>query len=230
MEKINLKSKSREVTGRKVRSLRREGSIPAVLYGHGVENLNLSLNAHDFDKIFKQAGSNTIIDLNVDEGKDPKNVLIHKLDHDPVTGQIRHVDLYAVKMTTKLKAQVPVHFTGEASAVHQLGGTLLTHKDELEVECLPGDLPQSFEVSLDVLDSFEASIHVSDIAAPEGVEILDDAEDTVAVVEPPRSEEEMAELDKPIEEALPEEEGAEPAEGEGEAVTGEASEETEVKE
>ncbi|MEK7447724.1 MAG: 50S ribosomal protein L25, partial [Patescibacteria group bacterium] len=100
----------------------------------------------------------------------------------------------------KITASIPLNFTGDSKAVIDLSGSLITNKSEVEVECLPADLPHEIEVDISVLEDFEAVIHVKDIKVPEGVEIKDDLEETVALVEPPRSEEELAELEEPVEE------------------------------
>jgi large subunit ribosomal protein L25 len=126
---------------------------------------------------------------------------------------------------------VPLHFIGESPAVFQQEGSLFKNIEEVEVETLPANLPPHIEIDISILDDFSKSIHISDIKAPEGVEILEDAEQLICKVDPPRSEEEMAALDEEIGEAIPEgaaEEGAEATEGE--AKEGEVSAEAESKE
>lgn len=203
MDKIILTATKRDETGKKNRLLRESGQVPAVVYGHGEKPRSIKVDARLMDKTFAKAGGNKIIGLKVDEGKD-ENVLIHEIQQDGRTGAILHADLYLVKMDEKIRTEIPLHFVGESTAVYQLEGTLVKNIEEVEVEALPGDLPESIEVDISVLDDFEKSIHVSDLKIPADVELLAEAEDLVARVEPPRSEEELAELDAEVEETLPE--------------------------
>lgn len=221
MEKKTLKVQKRETVGKAVRAMRKEGIVPAVVYGKGKENQNLSVSLHDFNLIYKEVGSSAIITLAIDGGE--KNVLIHDVSLNPVTNVPEHIDFYEVSMTEKITAVVPLHFAGDSAAVIELQGSLLTNKDEVEVECLPADLPQNIEVDISVLTDFEKDIHISDLKVPDGVEVKDDPEELVANVEPPRSEEELAELEEPIE--APEMEGAEEGALGEEAAEGEEGEE-----
>lgn len=217
IDKFKLKAQPRTATGRKVGALRREGNIPAVLYGKGKENLNLSITEHDYLRLFREAGTSSIVLLDI-EGDGQKNVLVQEIQFNPLTGGADHIDFYEVSMTEKLTTNVPLHFVGDSAAVIDLQGSLVTNTTEVEVECLPADLPHEIEVDITVLSDFEAVIHVSDLKVPAGVEVKNDPEEVVAVVEAPRSEEEMAELDEEIEAPeLPEaEQGGEEAPAEGE--------------
>ncbi|NIM47619.1 MAG: 50S ribosomal protein L25 [Candidatus Aenigmarchaeota archaeon] len=230
METITLKAKKREVVGKKVKKLRKEGFLPAVLYGRDTKNENLSILKAEFEKIFKKAGLNKIVSL-VIEGEGKKNVLIHEPQVDPVTNNPLHVDLYQVKMTEKITTNVPLVFIGESKAVREMDGTLVKNRDEIEVECLPTDLPSGIEVDITSLIDFESTIHIKDLKIPAGVTVLDDPEETVALVEPPRSEEELAELEEPVvEEISTEEEAKEEVLVEGEVEEGRAPEETQKEE
>lgn len=219
MEKITLHTTKREA-GKNLGQMRRDGLVPAVIYGQGKEPQALTVSLHDFIKVFREAGHSTIIQLNV-EDSGQKNVLIHRTSSDPVKGTPTHIDFLEISMKEKITTKVPLAFIGESSAVIELGGNLVTNKDEVEIECLPGNLPQEIEVDLTPLVDFEVAIHVSDIVAPTGVEIKDEAEEMIATVEPPRSEEEMAELEEPVgEQEMPEAE-----QGEAEEETKEESQE-----
>ncbi len=198
MEKVTLKANIRANVGKAIQTLRASGMVPCNVYGKGKKNLNLSVSLHDIEKIFRETGTTSILLLDI-ENEGIKNVLIHDLSFNPVTSKIEHVDFYEVSMTEKITTNVPLSFTGDSSAVIDLQGSLLTSKDEVQVECLPGNLPHSIEVDISVLSDFDTVIHISDIKSPEGVEILDDPEETVVFVEAPRSEEEMAELEEPVE-------------------------------
>jgi len=219
MEKIKLQAKKREIFGKQVSSLRREGLVPVVLYGKGKENMSLSVDKKEFDRVYKMSGGSTIIQVEID-GEKTKNVLVKEVAHNPVNDSIIHADFYQIKMSEKITAQIPLNFIGDSKAVIDLGGSLITNKSEVEIECLPADLPHEIEVDISVLEDFESVIHLKDIKVPEGVEIKDDIEETVANVEPPRSEEEMAELEEPVEAGeMPEAEQGQ-AEGTEEAAEG----------
>lgn len=191
----SLTAELRTLAGHQVKALRRNGQVPAVVYGNIKENLSLSLNQHDFEKLFNEAGFSTLINLKVD-GEKPVKVLIHDIQQEPLRGTIQHVDLFAVNMKEKLTTEVPLEFIGTADAVDLLGGIFLTVKDTLEIECLPDDLPQSIQVDISSLKTFEDSIRVKDLVLPEGVTTDSDLEDTIASVSEPISEEELAALDE----------------------------------
>ena len=197
MEKINLK-----VTLRGEENLKQErekGMIPAVLYGQKKENKSLWLEELAFGKVFEKAGENTVVVLDL-EGGAKDNVLICDYQIDPLSGKFRHVDFLRIIMKEDVETNVPLVFVGEAPAVKEKGGILIKVLDEVEVKCLPGNIPQEFEVDLTKLVNFEDVIAISDLAIPEGVEILDDPETVIASVSEPRSEEELAELNEKVEE------------------------------
>ncbi len=198
-----LVAHKRDVHGKKNAKLRAEGKVPAVVYGHDVKSESLALDARELERVYHRAGGNKIIDLKVGEGA-VKSVLIHDVQHDAQRGHLLHADLYVVRMDEELTTEVPLHFVGESTAVYQQEGSLLKDLDTVTVECLPGDLPESIEVDISVLDDFEKTITVADLAVPKGVKFLDDPETLVAKVEAPRSDEEMAELDEEVAQVLPE--------------------------
>lgn len=208
MNQLVLEASPREIVGKKVKTLRADGKLPAVLYGHGLAPQLITISTHDFETTFHAAGQNTLLELKI-EGDKTYNVLIHDLARDSVHDRPLHVDFYRVKMDEEIRTNVPLHFTGESTAVFQDGGSLLTSLEELEIETLPAHLPSSLEVDISVLDDFEKTITVADIPAPANVKILNDPEELIARVEPPRSDEELAELDSEIVEDIPGEEGAE---------------------
>lgn len=211
MEKINIIAHKRDVFGKKLHALRSTGNVPAIIYGQEKEPEPISVNAHEFSRIYATAGHNTIIDLKVDQSASD-NVLIQDISTDPVTGDITHADFYRVNMNQEIRTSVPLHFVGESPAVYQDEGTLLTNIEEVEVETLPGKLPANIEVDISGLDDFEKTIHVSDLIVPEGVKLLVEDEELVCKVDPPRSEEEMEALNEDIVEEIPAEEGEEATE------------------
>ncbi len=198
MEKIQLKTLQRDTEHRTAKALYKEGLVPAELYGHNIKNLHLSVNQIEFEKVLRRAGESTIIELQLPEGG-PRNVLIQDVERHYLTNQPIHIDFYEVKMTEKLTANVPIEFIGESHAVKALGGTLVKALNEVEVECLPGDLPHQFEVDISSLDNFEKQILVKDLKVSNQVEIKADPEEMIAAVQPPRDVE--AELASNIDEA-----------------------------
>lgn len=206
-----LAAEHRDVTGKQVSRLRRDGRLPAVVFGHGLELVNLSLDAHEFELLRRHIGPNALIDLSID-GKKPKPVLIHGLGVHAVTRRLLHADLFAVRMTEELTVDVPIIVTGESKAVSLLGGTLVHAVDSVKVRALPDHLPQSFELSIEPLVDFEGVLHVRDLVVPADVTLLADPDEPVAHVIAPRVEEVAA----PAAEAVPAE--AAPAAAAGETV------------
>ncbi|HEY8109149.1 MAG TPA: 50S ribosomal protein L25 [Patescibacteria group bacterium] len=219
MADYTLKAEPREETGKQVGRLRRDGKVPAVLYGHGVKPRNLTLVRGELERVYHKAGGSTVVGIKLDKGEE--NALIQEVQHDPRTGRYLHADLYRVRMDEKIKATVPLAFEGTALAVRELDGTLLTNLNEVEVECLPGDLPSEIVVDVGTLKTFEDSITVGDLKVASGVEIHAEEDASVATVTPPRTQEELEALDEEDTEGKVEDtevEGAdeEGAEGEGE--------------
>jgi len=202
MNDFSLIAQKREISGKKVRRLRSAGQLPAVAYGHDSKSEALTLDAKTTERVYAHAGSSKLVELKVEGGK-MRNVIFHDVQLSPRTGAIIHADLYIVRMDELLKAEVPLHYHGESTAVYQDEGTLVKNLDTVEIECLPGDLPEAIEVDISVLDDFDKTIMVSALKIPKGVTLLTEDPDTtlVAKVDPPRSEEEMAELDATIDEA-----------------------------
>ena len=190
-----LKASPREILGRKTKNLRKNGQIPAILYGRNFKNIPLSLDAAEFDKVFNTAGGSTLVALET-KGQEPVKILIHEPQRDPVTDKIIHADLYKVDMTQEIHTEIPLEFMGTSPAVEDLEGNLITNKDALEVECLPDKLVSEIKVDISSLKTFENLIKISDLNIPEGIKILADPEEIVAQVTPPRSEEELEEMEK----------------------------------
>lgn len=189
---IPLKAKTRTTLGKKIKHLSRQGLLPGVIYGFRVDNTPLEINAKDFRKAYEQAGSTTLVDLTIDE-KTPVKVLIQDVNLTPVWDRFAHVDFFAVDLTEKIKAMIPVELVGESPAAIDLGANIITNKHEIEVEALPTDLIHSVEVDISGLKSFDDIIHVKDLKLPVTLTVLDDPEEVVILVTEPRSEEELAE-------------------------------------
>jgi large subunit ribosomal protein L25 len=204
MEKIELEAAKRVARGKKNSGLRQEGKVPAVVYGHGLKSESVEIDAKVLERVYRDAGGNKIIALKVGEGR-PRSVLIYDVQRGAARSELKHVDFYAVKMDELLKTEIPLHFTGESTAVYQDEGTLIKNLESVEVECLPGDLPESIEVNISTLDDFEKTITLADLEMPHGVKLVsEETEQLVAKVEAPRSDEELAKLDEAVVEEVPE--------------------------
>lgn len=207
---IQLNATKRDAHGRGAsQKLRAQKIIPAVLYGHGKETMSIQLEAVPFDKVYKQAGESTLIDLMI-EGSAPVKAIIHDITHDPLGTDVRHVDFYQVNMAEKIKAEVELVFEGVAPAMKELGGILIKNMTHVEIESLPGNLPHHLPVNIETLKTFDDIIRVADLKVPEGVEILNDKNDSVVLVEAPRTEEELAALNEAVVEDVASVESAKP--------------------
>ncbi len=211
MQTLELKAQKRAGFGKKTKKLRQEGFVPAELYGKGVENIHLTLNGPEFEKVYKEGGENTIVNIQVDGETRP--VLIHDVQIDPVSQQFLAVDLYQVNLDEKITTNVPLEFVGESHAVEELEGVLIKALDEVEIEALPMNIPHSIEVDISVLDDFHKSITVADLKVTGDFVIKTDPETGVASVAEPREEEEEPTEEMSVEDVLVEgekkEEGAE---------------------
>jgi large subunit ribosomal protein L25 len=188
MEKVVLKADARQVIGKQVKALRREGLLPAVIYGRGIEPMPISLGLHEASRVLPGVSSSQLIEVEVD-GK-PHTTLVRERQRHPITGALLHIDFQEVSMTETLRTVVSFHLHGEAPAVTRYGGILVSGLEELLVECLPGDLPEHIEVDISSLQEIGDAIHVRDIQAPAGVEILSDPEDMIVLITAPSAAEE----------------------------------------
>lgn len=201
-----LQASSRTVTGKKVAYLRRDGRLPAVVYGRGLASDSVSVDAHEFEQLRRHAGPNTLIDLTIDGGK-ATPILVQGVQLHRVTRQPLHADLYVVRMTEELTVDVPLVSEGTSDAVENAGGMLLHVLENVRVRALPDHLPQSIHYTIESLATFDDAIYVRDLAIPADATLLTDGDEIVAKVLPPRVEEEVAPA-------------AEATEGEGEAAQG----------
>lgn len=172
------------------RRLLRSGYVPAVLYGHGVTNLILAVEAKALGKMLPRLSSSTLLSLSVGEG-DVRRVLVQDVQQHPLTGEPVHVDFHQVQLTEKIKAKVPLRAVGVSPAVKDHGGVFVQSVNEIEVEALPQDLPSEIPVDLAKLATFQDRITVVDLTVPGNVEVHAKPEEVVAVVMPPRTEEEL---------------------------------------
>lgn len=171
---LTLEGERREALGRHVKALRREGITPANLYGRGAESISFQAEARALDKLVTDGGRGSLVELTIDGEK--HQTLLRGLQRHPVTRAILHADFYIVEMNRPVQTTVPVHLVGDAPAA-RLPGAVITHlTHEVTIECLPANIPAAVELDVTVLEELEMSLHVSDITAPEGVEILTDSE------------------------------------------------------
>ena len=198
----------REVIGKANRRLAHENRIPAVLYGPGRETISLSVDRHDFELLMSHhAASSIIVELQVEGEKKPINAMIRELQTSPVKGDIVHVDFLVIQMDVAVHASITLRYINDPAGV-KAGGVLTTNFHEINVEAKPGDLPEAIDVDVSSLEIGD-TLHVSDIVAPTGVTILDDADEVLVSVQPPRVE---VEEEVVVEEAEPELIGGKPEE------------------
>ncbi len=197
---LTLKAKIRKETGKKVKKLRENGILPAVLYGPKIKNQSLGIDMKEFEKIFKEAGENTLVNLEVAGSQEKYLVLIHNLVNNPLTDAALHVDLYQPSLDEKIEADIPVILQGESLAVKELGGTLIKNLSTIKIKALPQHLPKEIVIVISGLNTFEDRILVKDLKMAQGMEILKEANEIVVSVAPPEKVEE--ELAKPVEEKV----------------------------
>ena len=217
-ETITLTLSPREVTGKKVKGLRREGLVPVHLYGGTTPSSALQVEAGSLRRILARVGGNVPLTVEV-AGTEGENIcFVREVQRHPVTEELLHVDFLRVEATQTVTADVPIILDGEAPAVRNLGGTLAHPLQTLTVQAIPMDMPAELHVDVSGLEGFEAAVRVRDIVVGEGVEVLTDGNEMVARVMQPRLEEEFEVVtgEEEIEEGevVEGEEAAEAAEGE----------------
>ena len=206
MEQIELLVTTREVLGKKVGALRRQGIIPAHLFGRDIESVALQCDTAQLQRVLAQAGKTRLISLRLDKARKPRNVLVREIQRDLITGSLLHVDFYQVGMAAEIKVEVPIVLVGEAPALKSKGNILMQELSSLAIGCLPGEIPASVEVDLSALTEAGQAIHVKDIMLGEGITVFSDPEHMVLKINvlPIEKVEEVAEAPEAAQ--LPEEE------------------------
>jgi large subunit ribosomal protein L25 len=212
---MQLNASTRQLLGKRARRLYYEGKLPAVVYGHNATPTPLTLDRLEFQKVFVKSGRTHLLDLVVD-GKTEK-VLIREIQTHPRRLGPTHVDFYQVSLEEKIRVEVPVHLIGESAAVKRGDADILQPIHELEVECLPTDIPEVFEVDITPLAEIEAELRVSELDVPKGVTVLADPEELVVKI--------VHKRELKVEEEVPTAEAALGAEGEAGAEGAAAGEE-----
>lgn len=198
MDKYVIQATKRDVIGKKVGVLRREGKLPGVIYGHKFDAMPIIMDARTTTKVLNSITSSSIVALVID-GKEHA-ALVRERQMDYIRNQFIHVDFQAVSQTEKIRAKVGVVITGTAPAVKDFNGVVVEGLDAIEVEALPKDLPERFVLDISKLAAIGDAIHVKDVEVPANVEIVDDVEAMLVLITAPAAEE------------------AEPVAGEGEAI------------
>ncbi|MBI2405314.1 50S ribosomal protein L25 [Candidatus Gottesmanbacteria bacterium] len=180
MKKHTLLANPRTLVGRKVKQLRKQGLIPATMYGKNIKSVSVSLSAHEFDKVYKETGETGLIELTMNTDTHP--VLIHHVQVDPVGEHILHIEFHQVDLKEKVTTRVPVKLMGTSPVVMQKLGVLLAVLDEIEVEALPADLPEYISIDTSGLHEVNAEVKVGDVTTPKGVSVQTDPSLTVVKI------------------------------------------------
>jgi large subunit ribosomal protein L25 len=210
---IGLAARKRTVYGKKVRFLRRDGWVPANVFGPGSPSLSIQINSREIEHLLTHVPRSTLFSIKLD-GEPDATVLVRGVERKPTTGELYHVDFYRVSMTHALKTDVPLVLEGEAPAVKEFDAVILHAMNSLAIECLPGDIPAQIEVPLERLAVIDDAIHVGDLRLPPGVKALVDEGELVVKALPPTVPE-VEEVPEEVAEAAAE--AGASAEGEAEA-------------
>lgn len=184
---MDLKVEKRDKFGGQLATLRKQGFVPAELYGHGIQNIHLSVPLKDFKLAYKSAGENKIINLMV--GGEAKPVLIYEINRNPITDELQSIDFYQVNMNEEIHTSVPLRFEGVAPAVKSLAGVLVKAMDEIKIKALPANIPSEIVVDLSALANLNQSLYVKDLPASTKYKFEVDPSNVVVTVSEQREEE-----------------------------------------
>ncbi len=188
MEKVVLKASKREVSGKQVKALRREGKLPGVIYGRHTEPVSIVMDAHSANMALAKVGSSTLVTLDVDGKEYP--ALVRERQRNYIKGGLIHVDFLAVSLTEKIRAEIRIELTGLSLAVKDYNAVLVTGLHTLSVECLPTDLPESIVVDIAPLTKPGDGLHVRDVKVDDNIRVLDDPDEMVVIATFAKIEEE----------------------------------------
>jgi large subunit ribosomal protein L25 len=208
MDSLQLKATAREVLGKKVKWVRKSGFTPINVYGNGLESLSLQVQSQPLTKLIKSVGTSRLLTLQVEGEKGPRNVIIKEVQRHMGMGDLLHVSFYQVKMTEKIKVQVRLHLIGESPAVKAKEGELILNLRQLDVECLPADIPDKIDVDLSALLHEGDSINVRDLVLGDKITTSTNLSELVVKVEAIKVEEEEKPIVEAVAEAAPVAEGA----------------------
>ncbi len=179
---MELEAKTREITGKKVKILRRQGITPINLFGHKIEPMTLQCDTLKLKNAMARTGTTGLLSLKIDNSKKPRSVMFREVQTAPVTGELLHIDLYQVNMDEKIKVEVPIVIIGEAPALKMKENFLAHELTSLFIECLPGLIPNRVEVNVGSLMTAGQGIHVKDLNLGEGIIIVNSPEQAVAKI------------------------------------------------
>ena len=219
MLELSAKIRDENKTTNQIRS---EGFVPAVVYGYEMDNLSIQVNFVELEKVYREAGESTLVKINLEDQDGKKidetpTVLIQDTQEHAITDEFTHVDFYQPNLDETVEVEIPLEFVGQSLAVKDEDGTLVRNLPSVTIEALPENLIHDIEVDISVLETFDDVIKVEDLSVPEGVEIMEEDDEVVALVSRPQDIDE--ELEEPIEDEL-----------EGVEVVGEEDEEEEPEE
>jgi len=192
-EQVTFAAQRRTVFGKAVRQLRREGIVPGNIVVSGRDSIAIQVNGADFQKFLTKHHATTVVRLTLDGDKRGDTVMVQRVEHEPVTRAILHVDFAHVNMSETTHARVPIRIEGDAPGVKLYNAMVLTVLDHVEVEALPADLPDALVLDVGELTDLNASLNVGDLTVPRGVKVLTDPAESVVRLEPPRMVEPAAE-------------------------------------
>jgi large subunit ribosomal protein L25 len=187
MNHVTLEVTKRTELGNTVRKIRRQGLVPAVLYGQEIkESIALQLPLNIFEKVYREAGRTNVLELHFSDENKKHPCLVHDLDLDPVLGTVRHIDFLEVNLKQKVEAEVPIELVGEAPAVKEFGAIINQNITSVIVEALPDKIPNAIEVDLSGMDTLESAIHVSDLKSTTDFTFITPDEETLVTLVMPR--------------------------------------------
>jgi len=186
-QQVELAVAHREVTGKATKRLRKAGIIPANIFGHHEDSQSIQVDAKIFDRLRRSHGATSVITLRMpDSGT--QTALIRRMQRDPRTGRVIHVDFFRISMSERINVKVVLHFIGDAPAVKNEGGVLLHLLDTLEVECMASDIPESLDVDVSSLANIDDMLHATDVKLPANFTLLTDPNEGIAKVAATRAE------------------------------------------
>lgn len=202
---MELSANKREILGKKVRFLRRQGVTPVHLFGHNIEPVPLQCDTAQLKHVLARAGRTGIVSLKLEKAKRLRNVMVREVQREPRTGELLHVDFYQVRMDEKIRVEVPIVLVGEAPAL-KFKENFLTHElNSLTIECLPDEIPSRVELDLSVLTDEDQAIHVKDITLHDGIDVFNNPEQLVVKISTGFIEKEEEEVRAEVEAEAPEE-------------------------
>jgi large subunit ribosomal protein L25 len=184
-DQVKIEAQPRTVMGKQVRALRRQGILPARIYGHG-DSVPVQIDERTFARMLEKHQTTGVLLLSIAGQAQGETVLVRHIEHEPRTGKMQHIDFARVRMNVVMHARVPLHVIGESPYAKQIGGSVLPLIETIEIECLPGNLPDTIAVDISNIATADVVLHVKDLQVPSGVTVLANPDEPVVKIEPPR--------------------------------------------